>query len=99
MIVWAVDGSQQHAASAKSPAMSNLQAFLLGMIVALTPSAIVLAILLWRAPNQVSSGQSNEPGSQCDELKNEEELPVIPCDQQKNLIPDIDGHAHHDARH
>jgi hypothetical protein len=31
--------------------MSNIQLFLLGVMVALTPSMIVVAILLWRAPS------------------------------------------------
>jgi hypothetical protein len=30
--------------------MTTLQAFLMGAMVALTPSMIVLAVLVWRAP-------------------------------------------------
>jgi hypothetical protein len=69
--------------------MSNLQAFLLGIMVAFAPSAIVFAFLVWRA-QKVWSGHFDEQDWRCDELKHE--LPVIPGDQQKNLIPEIDDH-------
>ena len=75
--------------------MSNLQAFLLGIMVALTPSAILMALLLWRAPEL----EFDEQSSRCDDLKKEHELPVVPGDQPKNLVPDINGHELHDAEY
>jgi len=55
--------------------MTNLQAFLLGIMVALTPSAIAMVFLLRRAPKE---------GSYSECLKKEHELPVIPIDQASN---------------
>ena len=88
-----------HGALVKSSAMSNLQAFLLGIMVALTPSAIVMGLLLWRAPEEVSAHQFGEQNSRCDGLKNARELPVIPSDQPKNLIPDIKDDELYDAEY
>ena len=79
--------------------MSNLQAFLLGIMAALTPSAIVMALLLWRAPEAVSSNQIDEQNSRHDDQKSEHELPVIPSNQPKDLIPDIHSHEVHHAEY
>jgi len=68
--------------------MSNLQAFLLGIMVALTPSAIILAILLWRAPEL--DEQFDEQSSRSGYVKKMHELP---------LVPDISGHELHEAEY
>jgi hypothetical protein len=41
--------------------MGNFQAFLLGIMVALTPSLIAVAFLLWRVPLIDHVGMDNEP--------------------------------------
>jgi hypothetical protein len=73
--------------------VSNFQAFLLGIMVALTPSAIVLALLLWRAPD------FDEQSSRREDLNEVHEFPIVPGNRPKNLIPDINDHEFRDAEY
>ena len=68
-------------------------------MVALTPGAIVMALLLWRPPEGGSSNRFDERNSRYDDAKSKHELPVIPSDQPKNLIPDINSQEVHDAEY